>query len=203
MHTWLPEMHFASHPEWFADDGGSRKPPTLCVSNPEMTAELLKNMQRFLDRCPEAEVIDLWHTDSEVFCHCPKCTRGVLTESTNGQKPAPIPADAVQSAYVISYIEFVNRVAEGLARSHPNVMVGPLIYSQTDRAMPDGCPAPATTCWSAGSHPTRQFRPLVGEPKSAINLAFSAMTSLDRQPKTPYIYEYYNSWTARFIREPR
>src|SRR5258706_602314 len=68
MHTWLPETHFDSHPEWFAYDGGVRKPPTLCVSNPEMTAELIKNMQHFLDRCPEVDVVDLWHTDGEVCC---------------------------------------------------------------------------------------------------------------------------------------
>src|SRR4029434_3659622 len=115
MHTWLPETHFASHPEWFAYDGGARKPPTLCVSHPEMTAELIRNMQVFLDRCPEVDVVDLWHTDSEVFCHCANCTRGRLTEGL--KKPALLPSDAVRSAYVISYIELVNRVAQAIARS--------------------------------------------------------------------------------------
>jgi hypothetical protein len=201
MHTWLPETHFAAHPEWFADDGGGRKAPTLCVSNPEMTAELLKNMRHFLDRCPEVDVIDLWHTDSEVFCHCPKCARGVLTESTKAMKPAPIPADAVQSAYVISYIEFVNRVAEALARSHPKVMVGPLIYSQTDRSMPDGSPALADNVLVGLAHISRDsYRPLVGEPKSAINLRFlgNDLTWIAKS-KHSYIYEYYNSWVAPYI----
>jgi hypothetical protein len=201
MHTWLPETNFDSHPEWFAYNGGERKPPTLCVANVEMTAELIKNMQRFLDRCPEVDVIDLWHTDSEVFCHCPKCTRGVIASTTKDRETLSPPADAVQSAYVISYIEFVNRVAEAIARSHPKVMVGPLIYSQTDHALPDGCPAPADNVLIGVAHFFRDsYRPLIGEPKSAINLRFlgNDLTWMAKS-KHCYIYEYYNGWTAPYI----
>ena len=202
MHTWIPETHFASHPEWFALDGGARKPPTLCVTNAEMTAELIKNMQRFLDRCPETDVIDLWHQDTEAFCHCAQCTRGVLAETTAKDKqPPPVPADAVQSAYVISYIEFVNRVAAALARSHPKVMVGPLIYGQTDRAMPDGAPALADNVLLGLAHIGRDsYRPLIGEPKSAVNMRFlgNDLTWIAKA-KYSYIYEYYNGWIVPYI----
>jgi hypothetical protein len=197
MHTWLPETHFASHPEWFAYDGSARKAPTLCVSNPDMTTELIQNMRRFLERCPEVDVVDLWHTDSEVFCHCAGCVRGI---GIDGAKEKP-PPDAVQSAYVISYIEFVNRVAEAIARSHPKVMIGPLIYSQTDRAMPDGCPAPADNVLIGLAHFQRDsYRPLVGEPKSAINLRLlgNDLTWIAKSRRS-YIYEYYNSWIAPYI----
>jgi len=197
MHTWLPETLFDSHPEWFAYDGGARKPPTLCVSNPEMTTQLIQNMEQFLGRCPEVDVIDLWHTDSEVFCRCAKCLRGIAIE---GAKEKP-PADAVQSAYVISYIEFVNRVAGAIAKSHPKVMIGPLIYSQTDRAMPDGCPAPADNVLLGLAHFHRDsYRPLVGEPKSTINLRFlgNDLTWIAKS-KHSYIYEYYNCWVAPYV----
>src|SRR6185436_16792513 len=89
MHTWVPETNFASHAEWFALEDGKRKPPTLCISDREMTVELIKNMQRFLDHCPEVDVVDLWHTDSEVFCHCAKCIRGVVREGPNDSQSAP------------------------------------------------------------------------------------------------------------------
>lgn len=196
MHTWVAETNFSSHPEWFAYEAGERKPPTLCVSNPQMTAELIRNMQRFLGRCPEVDVIDLWHTDSTNFCHCAKCTRGVVSE--NNKQP---PTDAVQSAYVISYIELVNRVAEALAKNHPKVMIGPLIYSQTDRAMPDGCPALADNVLIGLAHFFRDsYRPLIGEPKSAVNLRFlgNDLTWMAKS-KHSYIYEYYNGWTAPYI----
>jgi len=193
MRTWVGETNFASHPEWFALNDGERKPPTLCIANAEMTAGLIKNMQRFLDRCPETDVIDLWHTDGTVFCHCVKCTRGVTGETA--------PADAVQSAYLITYIELVNRVAEAIAKSHPKVMIGPLIYSQTDRAMPDASPALADNVLVGLAHFFRDsYRPLIGEPKSAINLRFlgNDLTWMAKS-KHSYIYEYYHGWTAPYI----
>src|SRR5262249_37414386 len=119
MHTWVSEEYFKQHPEWFAYNDGKRQPPTLCVTNREMEAELVKNMRRFLERCREVEVVDLWHPDGEVFCHCPVCTRGLIPATASGK----LPADAVQSAYIISYIEFMNRVAAAIQQSHPGVML--------------------------------------------------------------------------------
>jgi hypothetical protein len=201
MHTWLPESHFDSHPEWFADGGSGRKPPALCVANLEMTDELIENVRHFLNRCPEVAVIDLWHPDSEVFCHCAKCLRGLAVHRPNEKPPESIPADSVQAAYVITYIEFVNRVAEAIARSHPKVMISALIYSQTDRAMPDGCPVLADNVLVGLAQFQRDsYRPLLGEPKSAINLRLvgNALTWMAKS-KHSYIYEYYNSWIAPYI----
>ena len=198
MHTWVSETHFAVHPEWFASVNGERKPRSHCISNLEMTAELIRNMQRFLDRCPEVDVIDLWHDDGDVFCHCAKCTRGVLPE---GAKESSIPADAVQSAYVITYVEFVNRVAAALGKSHPNVMVGPLIYSQTEHAMPDGAPALADNVLVGVAHFFRDsYCPLIGEPKSEKNQRFLGIDlTWMAKSKHFYVYEYYNGWTAPYV----
>lgn len=203
MHTWVPETNAAAHPEWFAEEGGKRKPPTLCLSNPDMAAELIRNMQRFLDRCPEVEVVDFWHTDSTDFCHCAKCTRGVpaTRAGEKNDSPTAIPADAIHSAYVITYVEFINRVAAAIARSHPKVMLGPLIYSQTERALPDGCPAPATNVLVGLAHFYRDsYRPLIGEPKSAVNLRFlgNDLTWIAKASHS-YIYEYYHGWTAPYL----
>jgi hypothetical protein len=201
VHTWLPETYFAAHPEWFAYVAGERKAPALCLANAEMAGELIKNMQRFLDRCPEVDVIDLWNSDDGMSCHCARCTRGLVTESARGVKLESIPADAVQSAFVITYIEFVNRVAAAIARSHPNVMIGPLIYGQTDRAMPDGCPALADNILLGLAQIDRDsYRPLSGEPKSTRNLRFlgNDLTWIAKS-KHHFIYEYYNCWIEPFI----
>jgi len=201
VHTWLPDTYFAEHPEWFAYVAGERKAPALCLANPEMTAELIKNMQHFLDRCPEVDVIDLWNSDDGMSCHCSKCTRGLVPEGAKGVKLESIPADAVQSAFVITYIEFVNRVAAAIAKSHPNVMIGPLIYGQTDRAMPDGCPPLADNVMLGLAQIDRDsYRPLSGEPKSARNLRFlgNDLTWIAKS-KHHFIYEYYNCWIAPFI----
>ncbi len=206
MHTWLPDTYFAAHPEWFAYYAGERKAPALCIANADMTAELIKNMQRFLDLCPEVDVIDLWHPDlthvgDQMFCHCPKCTRGLVPEGANAKEVEAIPSDAVQGAYLITYIEFLNRVAGALATSHPRIMVGPLIYGQTDRAMPDGCPPVADNVLLGLAHINRDsYRPLSGEPKSAINLRFlgNDLTWIAKS-KHHFIYEYYNCWVPPYI----
>jgi hypothetical protein len=201
MHTWVTETNFASHPEWFAYESGQRKPPALCLANTEMTAELVRNMQQFLDRCPEVNVVDLWHPDSTNFCHCSKCTRGVASGESPAQAASASSNLAIQSAYAITYIELVNRVARGIAKSHPNVLLGPLIYSQTDHAMPDGCPAPEDNVMLGLAHFFRDsYRPLIGEPKSAVNLRFlgNDLTWIAKTKHT-YIYEYYNGWTAPYI----
>jgi len=95
----------------------------------------------------------------------------------------------------------VNRVAEAIGRSHPKVMLGPLIYGQTDRAMPDDCPALADNVLLGLAHISRDsYRPLIGEPKSAINWRFlgNDLTWMAKA-KHSYIYEYYNGWTAPYI----
>jgi hypothetical protein len=201
MHTWLPPEHFRAHPEWFAYNDGERKAPTLCVTNLDMTAELIRTMQRFVDRCPEVNVVDLWHPDSDVYCHCPTCTQGLVPAEAKGRRPESTPADAVHSAYVINYIRFMNRVAEAMAKSHPGVLVSPLIYGAADRAMPDGCPALADNLLPGLAHICRDsYRPLAGEPTSAINMRFlgNDLTWMAKS-KHHYIYEYYNCWVAPYI----
>jgi hypothetical protein len=201
MHTWVPTNNFAQHPEWFAYNGGERKPPTLCVSNEEMAAEAIKNMQHFLQRCPEVEIVDFWHPDDEVFCHCAKCTRSLLPESTKGIQPAGIATNAVKSAYLISYIEFINRVAQAIAKSHPKVLVSPLMYALTEQAMLDDCPAMGNNVIAALAHISRDsYRPLSGAPHSTINERFLGidLTWISKS-KHHYVYEYYNCWIAPFI----
>jgi uncharacterized protein DUF4838/glycosyl hydrolase family 67 len=201
MHTWLPPEEFKDHPDWFALNDGERKPPTLCVSNEAMTVKLIENLRRFLERCPEVDVVDLWHPDGDVYCHCTVCTQGLVPAEASGKKPDGTPADAVQSAYLIRYIEFMNRVAAAIARSHPRVLISPLIYGPADHAMPDGCPAPADNLLLGLAHISRDsYRPLAGEPASALNRRFlgNDLTWMARS-KHHFIYEYYNAWVAPFI----
>jgi len=201
MHTWLPPENFEKHPEWFRYKDGIRKAPTLCVTNAEMTAELIRNMQRFLDRFPETEVIDLWHPDGEAFCQCPICTKGTVPEAAKDTIPESTPVDVVHSAYTISYIEFVNRVAAALAKSHPKIMVEALIYGPVENAMPDHCPAPADNVLLSMAHIARDsYMPLAGKPKSALNMRFLSIDlSWMARTKHTYIYEYYNCWVAPYI----
>jgi len=80
-------------------------------------------------------------------------------------------------------------------------MIGPLIYGQTDRAMPDGCPPLADNVLLGLAQIDRDsYRPLSGEPKSARNLRFlgNDLTWIAKS-KHHFIYEYYNCWIEPFI----
>jgi hypothetical protein len=118
-----------------------------------------------------------------------------------GKKPDETPADAVKSAYVISYVQFMNRVAAAIGRSHPKVMVSPLIYGPVDHAMPDGCPPLADNLLAGLAHISRDsYRPLAGEPGSPRNKRYlgNDLTWMAGS-KHHYIYEYYNGWVAPYI----
>ena len=201
MHTWCPAEHFEQHPDWFALIEGERKAPTLCVTHAGAVDTVIAGMRRFLDRCPEVDVIDLWHPDGQAFCHCHVCTRGVLGEQAKGVVPAGLPHDSVHAAYVVSFLVFINQVAEALAESHPGVMVSPLIYGSSDRAIPDAAPPLHDNALYGLAHIFRDsYRPLAGEPKSAINSRFlgNDITWMAKASHH-YIYEYYNGWSAPYV----
>jgi hypothetical protein len=112
-----------------------------------------------------------------------------------------MPTNSVKSSYVTTYVEFVNRVAAAISKSHPKVMLGPLIYSQTDHPMPDDAARLADNVLIGVAHFYRDsYRPLIGEPKSAINLRFlgNDLTWIAKS-KHSYIYEYYNGWVAPYV----
>jgi Domain of unknown function (DUF4838) len=199
MHTWLPPENFKEHPEWFAYQDGARKVPALCVTNMEMTKELIRNLQHFLDRCSEVEVVDLWHPDSDSVCRCAVCTKGTVPAAAKGTTSTP--PDSIRSAYIISYIEFINRVAEALSNSHPKVMLSPLIYGTVEYAMPDHTPTPLDNVLVGLAHIGRDsYFPLAGDPKSTINYRYlgNDLTWMAKTRQT-YIYEYYNCWWDPFI----
>ncbi len=201
MHTWVPLTYFDAHPEWFALNDGQRKGPTLCVSNLEMTAELVKNMRAFLDRCPEVEIVDLWHPDAGVSCHCPVCTRGLVPESAKGKTPEGMTANAVPNSYIISYVELINRVAEAIAKSHPKVLLSALMYNPTSLSLPDDCPAFADNVIVGLAQICRDsFMPIAGEPRSQVNERYLGIDfSWIAKSKHSYIYEYYNDWYPPYI----
>src|SRR2546427_9065047 len=80
-------------------------------------------------------------------------------------------------------------------------MIGPIICSQTARAMPDAAPARADNVFVGRAHfYGDSYLPLIGEPKSAINLRFvgNDLTWIAKS-KHSYIYEYYNGWVPPYV----
>lgn len=78
-HIIKPEDYLETHPDWFSSDG-----IYLCLSNEEMKAEFIKNVEKYLDQSPEALYVGLTQPDDTSFCYCDKCRENIRKYGTEG-----------------------------------------------------------------------------------------------------------------------
>jgi hypothetical protein len=112
-----PEKYFDAHPEWYSEINGQRKHERgqLCLTNDEMTQELIKNVLDTLRKHPDAKIIDVSQNDWYGFCTCEKC-RAV---------------DEAEGSHAGTLVLMLNRVAEAVEREFPDVLVESLAYQYT------------------------------------------------------------------------
>jgi hypothetical protein len=112
-----PEKYFARHPNWYSLINGKRQTDgaQLCLSNPEMRAELVKRALEWIKKEPQAGMISIAQNDCGGACQCPKCQAIVDRE---GSQSGPI-------------IHFVNQVAEEIEKQYPDFLVETLAYNHT------------------------------------------------------------------------
>ncbi|PKN65116.1 MAG: hypothetical protein CVU57_11945 [Deltaproteobacteria bacterium HGW-Deltaproteobacteria-15] len=73
-HDFLPpEKYFKSHPEYFSEIKGERKPKQLCTSNREVIDLVAKAMIRMFDEQATLDMITLFPEDGRSFCECSRC----------------------------------------------------------------------------------------------------------------------------------
>ncbi len=109
-----PDTYFATHPEWFSEIEGKRKPKDaqLCLTNEEMRRELVKNLRGLLRANPKATIASVSQNDCQGFCTCPLCKA----------------VDAEEGGPAGSLLRFVNAVAADLEAEFPNVAFDTLAY---------------------------------------------------------------------------
>lgn len=86
------ETYFEEHSDWYSPDGTQ-----LCLTNEEMTAQMIENVTAFLEEHPNDEYITLGQQDSNTFCTCSICSEQVLRYRESGVM-----------------IRFINKVARGV-----------------------------------------------------------------------------------------
>lgn len=125
-HLWyslVPEAeHYAEHPEWFALWEGERmgEGNHLCVSNPEMRVEALRQLRAIFDQ--GFEWVELGQTDGWRRCQCPECEALDEFRQNVGWWVPGVPADRIHL--------FHDWLAREIAQSHPdrtivNISYGP------------------------------------------------------------------------------
>ena len=137
-YTVIKPEEFLDHPEWFSEIDGRRKiggwwgvtkkmselvpaesldehGTQLCLTNDELCQTFLERVRKDLDANPEATIVSISQNDCRGPCQCENCAKIAEEE---GSESGPL-------------LCFVNKIAEGLAESHPNVLVDTLAYQYT------------------------------------------------------------------------
>lgn len=112
-----PEKYFDAHPEWYSEIDGKRQHERaqLCLTNEEMTQELIKNVLDTLRKNPRARIIDVSQNDWRGFCTCDKCKA----------------VDEAEGSHAGTLILMINKVAEAVEKEFPDVLVETLAYQYT------------------------------------------------------------------------
>lgn len=117
----LPPAKYAKdHPDWYAEIDGKRiGGGQLCVTNPEMLEEFVKNTRELLRANPDCSAIQVSQNDwDEMVCRCAKCRAAMEAEG----------------AWSGPYLTFVNAVAAALEEEFPYVMFDTFAYRFTRTA---------------------------------------------------------------------
>jgi hypothetical protein len=112
-----PETYFAAHPDWYSEIDGKRKHEhaQLCLTNAEMTQELIKNVLETLRKNPDAKIIDVSQNDWHGFCTCEKCKA----------------IDDAEESHAGTLLSMLNKVAAAVEKEFPDVLVESLAYQYT------------------------------------------------------------------------
>ncbi|MBO7680844.1 MAG: DUF4838 domain-containing protein, partial [Thermoguttaceae bacterium] len=111
-----PGKYFDEHRDWYAlIDGKREKERQLCLTNPEMKAQFIRNTLDALRKAPDSRFVSVSQNDCGGWCQCPECQK--LFEE-NGSQAGPL-------------ITFVNEVAEAIEQEFPNVLVETLAYNDS------------------------------------------------------------------------
>ena len=115
-----PDKYFKDHPDWYTQEpDGHRWPGQLCVTNPEMTEEYIRETLKLLRESPDCDAIQVSQNDTDGVCRCARCRAFFEREGKAWSGP---------------YIDFVNKVAEAVEKEFPNVMIDTFAYRYTRKA---------------------------------------------------------------------
>jgi len=122
-----PEVYGAEHPDWYPLIDGERRPPRKnsssgwqpCMTSEGAIAQIVENIRTFFDENPQEMSVSIAPNDGGGYCNCPACLAlsdnvGVEGEEENRSR---------------LFWQFANRIAEEVAKTHPDRIIGTLAYS--------------------------------------------------------------------------
>ncbi len=142
-----PDKYFESHPEYFAFANGRRlSDGQLCLSNPELIQELLKNLGERIDAAPEKIYWSVSQNDCYNYCECENCQK-LYDKYEN-----------ISGAYV--------QMANEIATTFPEKQISTLAYQFTRSAPKNLMPRENVNIMFCSIECNRSM-PLADDPRSA------------------------------------
>lgn len=117
-----PEKYGKTHPEYFSEIDGVRviketnMGGQLCLTNPEVVKIATATVFEWIKTHPEASVYTVDQNDGEGYCTCKNCK--ALDEREGSQSG--------------TLINFVNQIADSVAKVYPEVTLQTLAYAYTE-----------------------------------------------------------------------
>ncbi|MBN9384964.1 MAG: DUF4838 domain-containing protein [Chitinophagaceae bacterium] len=77
-----PDSFYKTHPEYYALIGGQRVPDQLCMSNPDVVREVIKQMKKDIPLQPDRLYWSVSQADGPLYCRCPDCQKAIDEEKS-------------------------------------------------------------------------------------------------------------------------
>ena len=123
-HSWnerLPQAIRDSHPDWAAVNPYPEKPNyKFCTRNAEAVSAFTKSLCQEVGTDQSRYMISASPSDGQSFCHCDRC-KAFITLNAHGKEST-----------TRNLLDFYNAVARVVAQSHPDRMIGALVYGANE-----------------------------------------------------------------------
>ena len=114
INQFLKPSEFAEeHPEWYVWKDGKAK--QLCLTNPEVLAEMIKEVRWYLANGNGQNIISVTQDDNQDYCQCAKCKA----------------VDDEEGSHAGTMLRFVNAIAADIAEDYPDAAIDTFAYQYT------------------------------------------------------------------------
>lgn len=126
---------FDDHPEYFALRDGKRSTHQPCLTHPEVRRIVTSQILRNLDGYPAGATIPLAQNDNDGCCLCPRCAAVQREGDAPGSFEMPkdaagnVDKNLVNGPPSAVVLDFVNHVADAVAKKRPDLWVGTEAYT--------------------------------------------------------------------------
>jgi len=176
-----PDKYFKNHPEYFSMVDGKRKghEAQLCLTNHEVVKIATETVFRWIKEHPEASVFSVDQNDGYGYCECDDCKK----------------LDDAEESHSGTLINFVNQIADTVAKVYPDIKLQTLAYVYTE--VPPRTIRPADNVTIRMCHYNYCSAHPIGECSSHIPFV-ERLEAWDKISKRITIWDYYTDY-ARYL----